>query len=530
MLKIIFCISCFLTLCISQVHAAINYTITPIRYELELEPGESATFPASIRNNGPDSVTLPTTTSDFQSNGPNGVPSIVRKSELVYPDQELSTWISLSDTSVTLAPGEEKTIMFTIDVPVNATPGGHYGAVLFRNPGSETSTTGSVGINVDYGIIILVDVEWELIVDVEIDPPIISGGGGWWGWGGGWWSGWSGDSWIYTNEPEDENAWYVGEDIDWNPLYENPDDCPLWDLTPSRFDGKCIWNIPFIQEETSEESWENQENWEDATNTTVWNISSENNSSDPQLFSQDFWITFDFPITNQGNSHVKPEWKITLIDEDGNTLKAVGKKAITNKAWAIIGEEVVDYIPINDEWGNVLPKTERIFQSEWKWFPYKEYNETGDQIIQYKNPGAYYNEKNKQWAWFLMFWERVCEVRTQKNVTANIELEYLDENGDPIIFSSAQEFPIQYIEEQVRLNPYVILGLLLLFTALLLILCMIRWWFIFAKNSKCWNCKKSIKSHWDTCPYCRKIQNKKKQKKLEEQMKEPAKKPKKKKK
>jgi hypothetical protein len=49
--------------------AAINYTVTPIKYELDLQPGESITLPASIRNNGPETVTLPTTASDFQSNG-----------------------------------------------------------------------------------------------------------------------------------------------------------------------------------------------------------------------------------------------------------------------------------------------------------------------------------------------------------------------------------------------------------------------------------------------------------------------------
>lgn len=53
----------------SIVHGAINFTVTPIRYELELNPGESITLPASIRNNGTGAVTLPTATSDFMTNG-----------------------------------------------------------------------------------------------------------------------------------------------------------------------------------------------------------------------------------------------------------------------------------------------------------------------------------------------------------------------------------------------------------------------------------------------------------------------------
>ncbi len=496
---------CVLAICVSQVQAAINYTVTPIKYELDVEPGESITLPASIRNNWPDTVTLPTTKSDFQANGPNWVPSLVRKSELVYPDQELSTWITLSAPSVTLAPGEEKTINLTIDVPANATPGGHYGAVLFRNPGSETSTSWNVWINVDYGIIILVDVEWEIIVDVEIEPPVISGWSSSWGWGGGWWgwSNWSGDSWVYTNEPTDDDSWYVWDDEDGSPLYENPDDC-LIDFTPSRFDGKCFW---YTDPLLFEGPWDSEIPWWDS------------GSYDPELFDEDFWIEFEFPVNNNGNSHVKPIWKVTLTDEDGSIIKAVGKEVVSNDAWTIIWENIVDYIPINDQWGNVLPKTKRVFGSAWEGFPYKTYNDEGDQVMNYWSPGEYYTQKNKENAWFLMFWERVCEVRQQKNITANIEMQYEDENGNPIIFSAAKEFPVRYIEQQVRINPYVILALILFLIALLLLWYIVRFWLIAVKTSKCWNCKKSIKSHWDTCPYCRKLQNKKKQEKLEEQVK-----------
>jgi hypothetical protein len=43
-----------------------------------------------------------------------------------------------------------------------------------------------------------------------------------------------------------------------------------------------------------------------------------------------------------------------------------------------------------------------------------------------------------------------------------------------------------------------------------------KFWVRYIKKRKCWNCYKKIKSHWVTCPYCKTLQNKKKQKKLEE--------------
>jgi len=126
-----------------------------------------------------------------------------------------------------------------------------------------------------------------------------------------------------------------------------------------------------------------------------------------------------------------------------------------------------------------------------------------------------------------MFWERVTETRQHKTITAEIEIVYEDEDGNPIEFTTAQEFPIQYIEQRVTTNPYVILALLLLFTSVLFIWIGVRWWLLVCKSNKCWNCGEKIKSHWETCPHCQAIQNKKKHKAYEEkkQQQTPKKKP-----
>ena len=56
-----------------------------------------------------------------------------------------------------------------------------------------------------------------------------------------------------------------------------------------------------------------------------------------------------------------------------------------------------------------------------------------------------------------MPWERVSEVRQNKKIFADIELSYKDENGEDIEFKSAKEFNVQYIEQKVTINPYIIL-------------------------------------------------------------------------
>lgn len=534
----------------SFAHAAINFTITPIKYELELQPGESITLPASIRNNGDTSVTLPTTASDFQANGTSGIPSIVRKSELVYPDQQLSSWITISDSSVTLEPGEEKSVDFTIDVPQTASPGWHYGAVLFKNDNSETSTSWNIWINVDYGIIILVNVDGDIIVDVDIAEPIIGGSGivrydrcdgpdtsgsiydgkckkdpqntedntGWNNSGTG--NPVSNEDSQVNSSNENNNSsfnqdvvksnpnlipWYIWKDENGDPIYEFPDDCPFGDFTPSRYDNSCMQFISPISKGNSVK---------DELGNNIWNSWAETKNR------EDFDISFSFPIKNKGNTHVKPTGKIILQDEYWKALKAIGKENITNDAWAIIWEKIVDYIPVNESQWNVLPYSQRIFESEWKWFPYKDFDQTGEPVIKYWSPSEYYTRKNQKEAGFLMFWERVSEVRTHKKITALIEMSYKDAEGNPVEFNTAQEFPVQYIEQRVTVNPYIILWLLLIASIILMTWFGIRWWFLVAKRHKCWKCKKVIKSHWETCPYCKAVQDKKKHKKLEKLMQE----------
>ncbi len=475
----------FCTSLIQNGYAAINYTLTPIRYELEMQPWETKNLPASIKNNGTTTVTLPVTTSDFQSNGSSGIPSLVRKSELVYPDQEMSSWITLQNNSVTLAPWEEWTVNFNITVPEIATPGWHYGAVIFNNPGSEKSTGWNISINVDYWIIILVNIAWEVKVDAEIWDPIISV------WGGTY----SGTGWLknlesYDNISEnwDDTSWYLWV-VDGVQIYQTPDKCPLGDLTPSRFDNSCI---------SINGSAEN-------TNKNIFNNSN--------LFSNDFNVGFWVPIKNIWNTHIKPSGQIILTDEDGKVIKSIWRETITNEQWAVIGEKIVDYIPFNDQGGNILPQTTRLFESEWKWFPYKSYDDDGNQVINYWTPSEFYTEKNKEEAWFLMFWERVSEKRQSKKINADIEIIYYDENGKEIVFNSAKDFEVQYIEQQITNNPYVILWIILFLWAWIMIFFAMRWWWAVARNRKCWNCKEEIKAHWETCPYCKTIQNKKEHKK-----------------
>lgn len=445
--------------------AAIDLNVIPIKYEIETQTWTTVTRTATLVNNGPEAFTIYTWKSDFVANGTDGTPKFIRYSELVNPDQQLSSWITIDTDSFVIGPGESKTVNFTIDVPVDATPGWHYWAVFFKNNASETSTWWNVWINVDYWIIILVDIDWEIDTSGTVWTPVIWGSSGsfstwWWEWSSG-----------------------------WTPI----DNCPLGDLSPSNIDGTCIWKlfIPF--------SW-----IQDTENTSTWNTIWEEDSQETnnqEDIEEEFEVTFEIPFENTWNTHIKPGWSVVLVDENGKEIKQIWREVITNDNWAVIGEKIVDYIPLNDNEGNVLPNTTRVFTWEWKWFPYKEYDDAGEQVLKYWDPGEYYTRENVEQKQFLQFWERVCERKDNKKITALINFSYLDQNWEEIEFNSAEEFEIAYVEQYIWINPYIVIP----FIFFLLLLIFFLWFFLIAKKERrCRKCDTKVRKNWKVCPRCKK--------------------------
>jgi len=429
-------------------YATINLTVSPIKEDITINPWETVSRTVKLTNNTAGVLHIITWKSDFEPNWDDWKPNFIRKSELVFQDQQLSEWISLSTSDFNIAPWETKSITYTLTVPANATPGGHYWAVFFKNNSSETSSWAAVWINVDYGVIILVNVAWNLNTDIEIKDPVIK-----------------------------KTDWW------WSELVK--DNCPFWDLTSSYFDKKCIDPIKEIIDDIT---WKN--------NDEIWTDDANTNQTTNE--DKDFSVIFELPIENKWNTHIKPTWEITLIDEDWNKIKQTWKEFIVNDAWVIVWEKVVDYIPLNDFGGSVIPGFDRKYICEWKWFTYKKYDQNEQkEIISYWSPSEYYTKQNEKDAWFIMFWERVNERLNHKKVTAVFDVSYKDENWKDIEFNSAEDFYVDYKEKYVWLNPYVILPLW--FLLFLLFIC---WIIAFKRKRKCPNCGKKVDKDMKVCPYC----------------------------
>lgn len=452
---------------IKTLAADVDLIVSPIKYEIELNPWWSITKTAKLINKSNNPMIIYTWVSDFMSNDTSWNPVFVRKSELVNPNQELASWITINTNTINLNALEEKDVEFTINVPLDATPWWHYWAVFFKNYWENSiNSWWQVKINVDYGVLLLINVDWEIIDNWKPWEPNINP------WtSSGWW-----------------NIWYT---LWWLKI----DDCTLWDLTKSNIDWKCIddfwlWNIiddiiwSWSTDNNDNLKWNNDWNW---------------------IIDLDFNIWFEIPFSNEWNTHIKPTWKITLVDENWNNIKWVGKEIIKNDMWTIMWEKIVDYIPVNDNWWNVLPETTRIFKSEWRWFPYEDYDENGKKIIKYWTPSEYYTNKNIESKTFLFPWERINEKLENKKVTAIIELAYKNHEWENIEFNSAKDFYVDYKTEYIWYNPYFFIWLILTLWILWFILFILKR----KRKKKCENCWKYIKKDMKICPYCWEKQKKK---------------------
>ena len=65
---------------------------------------------------------------------------------------------------------------YSIHTPVNAIPGGHYGAVFFNNP--DSSSSASISMNRRIGSLLLVTVPGDIVVAPEFGSILIDTHGG----------------------------------------------------------------------------------------------------------------------------------------------------------------------------------------------------------------------------------------------------------------------------------------------------------------------------------------------------------------
>ena len=135
-------------------------TIAPPILEIGANPGDNPTQNIKIFNETDSWITLWVSTANFTAKADEeGTPEFLPYQE---GDNSLANWIDIDKTTpITLLPSEQKTIPYTIHVPQDADPGGHYAAIFFGTQPQDT-TGSSVGLSSKLGALVLLTVSGNI--------------------------------------------------------------------------------------------------------------------------------------------------------------------------------------------------------------------------------------------------------------------------------------------------------------------------------------------------------------------------------
>ncbi len=132
---------------------AFAITVGPVKLEYKVNPGEKVSDKMLIFNETDQTQTFYASFEKF----------IIENGEVKYlPGEptELPNWFKM-ERRITLGPKEKKEIPFTIEVPQNAPPGGHF-AVIWWSTGAPGRTDGQVGIVARAGVLVFLQVSGEV--------------------------------------------------------------------------------------------------------------------------------------------------------------------------------------------------------------------------------------------------------------------------------------------------------------------------------------------------------------------------------
>lgn len=145
--------------------------ISPPLLDLKADPGQTIKSEIRVRNVTKDTLVVKAQFEDFVASGEDGQPKILLNPEEKSP-YSIKDWLGTTET-VTLAPEQRETIPITINVPQDASPGGHYGVVRFTGAPPELEGTG-VSLSASVGTLILVNVAGDVKESASIEELFVS--------------------------------------------------------------------------------------------------------------------------------------------------------------------------------------------------------------------------------------------------------------------------------------------------------------------------------------------------------------------
>lgn len=163
----------FLPLSAGADEGTLSVTVTPPLFQLTIGPGESWSSVLKIVNNNTYDVTYYASPMDFEADGEQGkgrfLPLVEDRNSSTSAKATLGYWVDISSDPILIPRGTSGEIPFTVTVPENASPGGHYAAILVgTKPGEEEISGPMMRISSFVSSLLFVRIKGEVVERARI--------------------------------------------------------------------------------------------------------------------------------------------------------------------------------------------------------------------------------------------------------------------------------------------------------------------------------------------------------------------------
>jgi hypothetical protein len=128
-------------------------TVGPAKIEQTIDPGTTLNGELFLKNEENAQKTFYPTFEKFTEQ--NGIKQFVKDESL------LASWIT-TEPSVTLEPGQDRRIPYTINIPTDAPPGGHFAVIWWSTTPPGATSTQQVAIQTRAGILVYINITGDL--------------------------------------------------------------------------------------------------------------------------------------------------------------------------------------------------------------------------------------------------------------------------------------------------------------------------------------------------------------------------------
>lgn len=134
---------------------AFALTVSPARVEITGDPGATLQGEIELFNEQEGSRTFFTTFENFEPSGDTGAPHFIGAKD------GLAKWIQ-TENKIILESGKRSVVPYSITIPKNAEPGGHFAAIFFGSQEPGATGGGQVSVGGKIGVLVLLRVSGEV--------------------------------------------------------------------------------------------------------------------------------------------------------------------------------------------------------------------------------------------------------------------------------------------------------------------------------------------------------------------------------